>query len=605
MRWLNKWFSFSWKKLALVAALVPVILYCQQDEFPRVDAFIKDRLQLLNNPKTVDKNLVTININGKTNHYKRPFTPEVFTSVIDKVLSYEPRYVILCFSQREFNKSGSADALLYYLKDKKNVFLQANYTFAINNMYKHAVLKTYPRFVFLAGTGDVNYGARDKKSRRVLLSYDKIGPSDEIELIKELGLQPKSQEDFKYKFRFWETDQVYMKTYPLGTFGSFDATEVLNDEIESSRFKDKIILLGSFDEFSFSGLPSVLNFSDKLTGDNFRTYYYPETDNMANLLNTLLTADYVKMLPNFNDLMITLVLLLLIIFLKLTQKNKLITFVSLIPIFIFITTITYFISNFYLDFSRSIVLLFFLQYFGVPIIMFNMFKEQESKKLQEINDARIDALLTVSEKVAHDIRSPLSAINLVAERAIFPDVEYKEIFDGAVKRIDETATKILTQYRTSTGRDHEKLERINLSEIVNDITREKKILNSKIDFEFVSNLVNEGALGIKLDLERIISNILDNSIFAMKHIINPKIFIAIEENENMIRLNITDNGTGIPEQILKVIGNARITTKIDTNQGNGIGLLHAKRVIERLNGKFEITSEENVGTTIKISLPKA
>lgn len=270
-----------------------------------------------------------------------------------------------------------------------------------------------------------------------------------------------------------------------------------------------------------------------------------------------------------------------------------------------LTVVTcYVFTDFYLDFSRSIVLLFFLQYLGIPILMFSMFKEQETKKLQEINDARIDALLTVSEKVAHDIRSPLSAINLVISKAAFPDAEYKEIFDGAVKRIDETATKILTQYRTKTGRENEQVEKVDLPDIINEIVKEKKVLNTKVDFEIVTNSESGLALAIKLDMERIISNILDNSIFALKNIIEPKIFVGIEDSNDMISLSITDNGTGIPEQVVKLLGNERITTKADTGQGNGIGLLHAKRVIERFNGRFEISSQENVGTTIKISLPK-
>lgn len=234
-----------------------------------------------------------------------------------------------------------------------------------------------------------------------------------------------------------------------------------------------------------------------------------------------------------------------------------------------------------------------------------MFKEQETKKLQEIGDARIDALLTVSEKVAHDIRSPLSAINLVMTKAKFEDQEYKDIFDSAVQRIDETATKILTRYRTKTGSESEVPEKIDLAEILAMIIKEKKILNTRIEFEVVINSEVTTALGLKLDLERIFSNILDNSIFALQNIVEPRIFISLDSHDGMIRAGITDNGTGIPDQVLKLLGTARITTKADTNQGNGIGILHAKRVIERLNGRFEISSAEHVGTTIKISLPKA
>lgn len=562
--------------------------------------FILDGLQHLNTPDRVSKQLVTVNINGKMDSFSRPFKIETFTSTIDKILSYNPKHLILCFSIRELDDE-TKKLLINYLKNKPNVFIQDDYVFPTNNFFKDPLFKEFDRFLAFSTSID----SRDKKSRRLLLSYDKQGLAEEYETLKFLGIETKDISHFKYRFRLWETDQIYFKHFKTGAFGSHDARDILNDQNNQFNLKDKTVLLGSFDEFSMSALLSSFSFSDKHTGNNFKQVYFPHVDMMANTLNTYVTGDYIKSLQNFNDLVPTIFILILLTVLRISYKAKIIMLLLTIPTCLFLTVVTYKISSFYLDFSHSIVLLFFLQYLGIPIIMLDMFREQESKKLQEINGARIDALLTVSEKVAHDIRSPLSAINLVAAKVTFPDSEYKEIFDGAVKRIDETATKILTQYRTKTGRENEQLERIDLSEIINEIVKEKKILNAKIDFEIVTNSETSLALAIKLDIERIVSNILDNSIFALKNIIEPKIFVGIEDSNNMISLSITDNGTGIPEQIVKLLGNERVTTKADTGQGNGIGLLHAKRVIERFNGKFEISSQENVGTMIKISLPKA
>jgi signal transduction histidine kinase len=570
-----------------------------ETEFRRVDAFVIDILQFLNDPNMADKSLVTVNINGKKDTFARPFTIKTFTSVIEKLQTLNPKHIILCFSIRELNDQVKHD-LLKYIKDMPNVFLQNDYSFPTNNFYKDPVFKNFPRYLNFSSSID----SRDKKSRRVLLYYDKEGIAEEFAALQTLNIKTRDLSHFKYHFRLWETDQINFKHFKKGTFGSFDARDVLENKISKENFEGKSVLFGSFDEFSMSSLASVFNFADKTTGDNFKNFYFPHVDLMASMLNTLITGDYVKYLE-FNDLIVTFIILILIILLNIPNKLKIYLLLAVIP-FIFITIVTtYVLSSFYINFSRSIVLLFFIQYLGIPIIMLSMFKEQETKKLQEINDARIDALLTVSEKVAHDIRSPLSAINLVMAKAKFDDPEYQEILDGAVKRIDETATKILTRYRTKTGNENEKTETINLSEIITDIVKEKRILNIKIDFEIVNNSETNNADGLRLDIERIVSNVIDNSIFALKNIINPRIIVALEDEQRKVTISITDNGTGIPEQVLKVIGNERITTKADTNQGNGIGLLHAKRVIERLNGNFEISSQENIGTTIKISLPKA
>lgn len=600
MKWLNRWFSFSWKKLVLVAGLVPLMWLCHETEFRRVDSFVLDLMQFLNNSKNVEKNLITVNINGTKDTFARPFKINTFKTVFEKILSYSPKQIILCISIRELNDETKTE-LLKYLKDKPNIYIQNDYSFPTNNFYKDPLFKDFPRFLAFSSTID----SRDKKSRRVLLFYDKEGITDEFEVLKSLGFSTKSLDHFEHHFRLWETTQVNMKSFKLGAFGSFDARDILNDKIQDSYIAGKTVLLGSFDEYSMSALASVFNFADKTSGDNFKSFYFPHVDNMANMLNTFITGDYIKSLPQLNDLIVTSVLLFFLIFINLQNKKKIILLLSIIPCYIFLIAVVYVFSSFYLDFSRSIVLLFFLQYLGIPIIMFSMFKEQESKKLQEINDARIDALFTVSEKVAHDIRSPLSVITLLQDKTNFSDPEYTVIFNSAVKRIDETATKILTRYRTKIGGENELSEKINLISIVLDIIKEKKVLNQKIDFVFDSHETNGYAIGSKLDLERIISNILDNSIYALKNTYKPRISINMKSHNKMVQLLIIDNGSGIPEHVVNLLGNQRVTTKSENNEGNGIGLLHAKRVIEQLSGIFIIKSHENVGTTIEIQLPEA
>ena len=65
--------------------------------------FILDGLQHLNTPDRVSKQLVTVNINGKMDSFSRPFKIETFTSTIDKILSYNPKHLILFFSIRELD----------------------------------------------------------------------------------------------------------------------------------------------------------------------------------------------------------------------------------------------------------------------------------------------------------------------------------------------------------------------------------------------------------------------------------------------------------------------------------------------------------------------
>ncbi len=91
-------------------------------------------------------------------------------------------------------------------------------------------------------------------------------------------------------------------------------------------------------------------------------------------------------------------------------------------------------------------------------------------------------------------------------------------------------------------------------------------------------------------------NFIRNSIQANAD----KIIININSKENDFEIRITDNGTGIPEEIRDKIFNENFTTK---NQGMGLGLSMAKRFIENIKGRIELESSSEKGTTFKIIIP--
>lgn len=605
MKWLNRWFSFSWKKLVLVAGLVPLMWFVKDIQFGRVEAFIRDSFQYLNSASKIEKSIVTVNINGKENNFERPLNFAQIKKLLDRILEDKPKNVIIALSVSDlyYNDNDIRSPLMSYLENQKNVFLFTTSSIALEDIENDPILKNYPRIMRLTIPMDRQQGPRDFKRRRMIISYDMQGAAGEFKQVEKLGFLVKSPSDFPFTWNWWGSRQAYLKVFPEGTFGSYDAGWLINQKNKDVSFEGKTVIVGPNDEYSFLFSHSVFDLVGKVENSDYKAF--PVADTIANAMNLYITGDYMKLINNFNDLAIVFFILAILIFMNIDIRKKIIVFASLIPAIVLFSVIFYIFTDFYINISRSLTLVFFLQYFAIPFIVLSFFKDQELRKQQELTDTRIDALLTVSEKVAHDIRSPLSAINLVMHKVKFDDPEYKDIFDSAVQRIDETATKILTRYRTKTGSENEAIEQIDLAEIISSITKEKQILNVKVQFEFVINSDSTIALGSKLDLERIISNILDNSIFALQNILEPRIFISIDSPDGMVRIGITDNGTGIPEQVLKLLGTARITTKADTNQGNGIGILHAKRVIERLNGRFEISSAEHVGTTIKISLPKA
>ncbi len=104
----------------------------------------------------------------------------------------------------------------------------------------------------------------------------------------------------------------------------------------------------------------------------------------------------------------------------------------------------------------------------------------------------------------------------------------------------------------------------------------------------------------KEDLYQIITNLVFNSINAVKDDDNPKIKIEVIKTESNILIEITDNGKGIPDHIKKEIFNPFFSTK---ENGTGLGLDIVKRIVEQYKGSINLVKSGHSGTTFEIILP--
>ena len=118
-----------------------------------------------------------------------------------------------------------------------------------------------------------------------------------------------------------------------------------------------------------------------------------------------------------------------------------------------------------------------------------------------------------------------------------------------------------------------------------------------------TNLKNDATiLGNKIDLERVIYNILDNAI---KY--TPKrgnITVSDEISKGKYILTISDTGNGIPKDIIDKIFDPFFRGDASRNtEGAGLGLTLSKKIILNHKGTIAINSEENKGTNVIITLP--
>ncbi|MBU0505667.1 HAMP domain-containing histidine kinase, partial [bacterium] len=244
---------------------------------------------------------------------------------------------------------------------------------------------------------------------------------------------------------------------------------------------------------------------------------------------------------------------------------------------------------------------------------------EEIEKYQEQlqNDAELHAKLQIASQVAHDIRSPLSALNMVTHDLKELPEEERLIIRSAVQRIEDIANDLATKRHKAQGVGLKEKNQNNLevkakllSSLVEQMVSEKRTeYRSKtgvnIESQFDATSYGLFAKINSREFKRIISNLINNSIEALKDKGNISLSMTTV-NDSMIQLSVTDDGEGIPADIIPKLmqKGASFGKEEHKKSGSGLGLYHAKETIESWGGKIFIESKIDFGTSVTIFLPK-
>jgi signal transduction histidine kinase len=210
----------------------------------------------------------------------------------------------------------------------------------------------------------------------------------------------------------------------------------------------------------------------------------------------------------------------------------------------------------------------------------------------------------IAAQLAHDIRSPLSVIGMTLKKASNIPESHLKLVTGATQRIGDIADNFLEQYRNK-GSD---LTTISLNpEFISTITEsifiEKKaqFFDELVSFNLDISLESQKVLCLinSIEFKRLISNLVNNAVEALPA--SGFVFLRLITENDYAILTIQDNGIGIPKHLLQKILDDGIS--VGKTHGSGLGLSHAKRMIESWGGILKLSSVEGEGTVIKLMLP--
>lgn len=222
------------------------------------------------------------------------------------------------------------------------------------------------------------------------------------------------------------------------------------------------------------------------------------------------------------------------------------------------------------------------------------------KKTEEvlINSEKLAIAGKMAAGIAHEVRNPLTSIKgfiqLMKEQK--EKNTYLEIIQSEIDRIEFILSELLLLAKPH-ALEFEEVELITLTKDVKTLINTQAILKN-IRINIVNDCENLTIRCNKNRLKQVFINFLKNSIEA----IDDGGYITIEINKlssNKVRVLFKDTGIGIPQHLLKCIGEPFFTTK---ENGTGLGIMISKQIIENHKGSVHIKSDEN-GTIIEVILP--
>jgi nitrogen fixation/metabolism regulation signal transduction histidine kinase len=214
---------------------------------------------------------------------------------------------------------------------------------------------------------------------------------------------------------------------------------------------------------------------------------------------------------------------------------------------------------------------------------------------------RNEAWAEVARRLAHEIKNPLTPIQLSAERIDYKfsnklQNEDKKILGEITKTIVNQVVAIKNMVNEFTEYSRSpmlKRESVDLISLINEVIR----LYEKNDLE-VSLSSRYKTFRFECDqtkLRQVIVNLIQNAYEAKKEKVKSTIDIKLSKNKEYLQISFKDNGIGFNSEIDPF--EPYVTTK---KTGTGLGLAVVKKIIEEHNGNIIIKNNERSGVTVKL-----
>jgi len=226
--------------------------------------------------------------------------------------------------------------------------------------------------------------------------------------------------------------------------------------------------------------------------------------------------------------------------------------------------------------------------------------EKENEMLL-IRSEKMNIVGELAAGIAHELRNPLTAIKgffHMLKNSNNGKELYYSVIEDELSRIEQISSELLTLAKphSDNRRNH------NIIQLIGDVI---VLLTPQANLKNIEILLRTSREDLYINCEntkikQVFINLIKNAIDSMEN--GGNIFLNVVEVDENIQIQIIDQGSGIPKDLLNRIGEPFYTTK---DKGTGLGLMVCFQIIESHDGAIHVDSKVDVGTTFTITMPSS
>ena len=220
---------------------------------------------------------------------------------------------------------------------------------------------------------------------------------------------------------------------------------------------------------------------------------------------------------------------------------------------------------------------------------------------------KLAALGQLAAGVAHEINNPLAGMRNAFElikSGLSPEDEHfelLELIDREIERISGITHQMYQLYR----RNPQPPARIAVEQIIGEVAYLLEHVAHKHQVKLVCELPEEPVLAwlVEGEVKQVLYNLIRNALQASAP--GDTVTVSIASDESAVTVNVKDDGSGIPADVMPYIFDPFFSTKQGENQsGMGLGLSVSRSVIEAMGGQIEVSSTPGEGSLFCAVFPR-